>query len=111
MLVRIQPAVPFSFLAPSAMSNSKYYFTGQLMNYTLSEIIELAKDIESEDPIDWANLPLDKDKIYQMIGSQAYEVYNAQTEDQEAILLATVIKLVIENFILNLQVPGNNVSN
>lgn len=111
MLVRIQPAGPISFLAPRAMSNSKYYFTGQLMKYTLQEILEIAKDIESEDPIDWANLPLDKDKIYQVIGSQAYDLYKAQGEDHEAILLATVIKLVIENFILNLQLPGNNVSN
>lgn len=81
------------------------------MNYTLEEILEIAKDIESEDPVDWANLPLDKDKIYQVIGSQAYDLYKTQGEGHEAILLATVIKLVIENFILNLQLPGNNVPN
>ena len=81
-----------------------------LMKYTQEEIIELAKDVEAEDAIDWANLPLDRDRIYQMIGSQAYEIYVTQNQDQdrEAILLATVIKLVVENFVLNLQVPGNN---
>ena len=80
------------------------------MKYTQEEIIELAKDVEAEDAIDWANLPLDRDRIYQMIGSQAYEIYVTQNQDQdrEAILLATVIKLVVENFVLNLQVPGNN---
>lgn len=80
------------------------------MKYTQDEIIELAKDVELEDAIDWANLPVDRDRIYQMIGSQAYEIYVTQNQDQdrEAILLATVIKLVVENFVLNLQVPGNN---
>ena len=80
------------------------------MKYTQEEIIELAKDVESEDAIDWANLPVDRNKIYQMIGSQAYEIYISQSQDQdrEAILLATVIKLVVENFVLNLQIPGNN---
>lgn len=82
------------------------------MKYTLEEIIELAKDIEAEDPIDWSALPLEKDSVYQLLGSQAYDLYNQQdNEDNQAILLATVIKLVVENFILNLQVPGNNVPN
>ena len=81
------------------------------MKYTQEEIIELAKDVESEDAIDWANLPVERDRIYQMIGSQAYEIYVTQSQDQdrEAILLATVIKLVVENFVLNLQIPGNNI--
>ena len=80
------------------------------MKYTQEEIIELAKDVESEDAIDWANLPVERDRIYQLIGSQAYEIYVTQSQDQdrEAILLATVIKLVVENFVLNLQIPGNN---
>ena len=80
------------------------------MKYTQEEIIELAKDVELEDAIDWANLPVDRDRIYQMIGSQAYDIYVTQSQDQdrEAILLATVIKLVVENFVLNLQIPGNN---
>ena len=81
------------------------------MKYTQEEIIELAKDVEAEDAIDWDNLPVDRNKIYQMIGSQAYEIYVSQSQDRdrEAILLATVIKLVVENFVLNLQIPGNNI--
>ena len=80
------------------------------MKYTQEEVIELAKEVAGTDQIDWDNLPLDKDKIYQMIGSQAYETYG-QTEDEDhlAILLATVIHLLVENFVLNLQIPGNNI--
>ncbi len=76
------------------------------MNYTLEEIIELAKDVELGDAIDWDNVAVDRDAIYQMIGSQAYELFTDQANDldREAILLATVIKLVVENFVLNIQV-------
>jgi hypothetical protein len=76
------------------------------MNYTLEEIIELAKDVELGDAIDWDNIAVDRDKIYQMIGSQAYELFTDQANDsdREAILLATVVKLVVENFVLNIQV-------
>ena len=76
------------------------------MNYTLEEIIELAKDVELGDAIDWDNVAVDRDKIYQMIGSQAYELFTDQANDsdREAILLATVVKLVVENFVLNIQV-------
>ena len=81
------------------------------MKYTLEEIIELAKNVELEDSIDWSEINVDRDGIYQMIGSQAYEIYVTQAaeEDREAILLATVVKLVVENFVLNLQIPGNNI--
>jgi hypothetical protein len=81
------------------------------MKYTQEQIIELAKNVELEDAIDWDNLPLDRDKIYQIIGSQTYELYQnyAQSENGEAILLATITKLLIENFVLNLRVCGNNV--
>ena len=79
------------------------------MKYTQEEIIELAKEVELSDMIDWEGLPLEQDRIYQIVGSQAYEVYEEFTnsEDGEAILLATVTKLLVENFVLNLRV--NNV--
>ena len=78
------------------------------MNYTLEEIIELAKEVETTDSIEWENLPLDKDRIYQMVGSQAYELYKqyASSEDGEAIIVATLTKLLVENFVLNLKVES-----
>jgi hypothetical protein len=81
------------------------------MKLTLEQIIELAKEVEVSDEIDWDDLPLDKDRIYQIIGSQTYELYEsyAKSENGEAILLATITKLLIENFVLNLRVRGNNV--
>ena len=76
------------------------------MKYTQEQIIELAKEVEIGDEIDWENLPLEKDRIYQIVGSQAYELYDryAQSDDGEAVLLATITKLLVENFVLNLRV-------
>lgn len=75
------------------------------MRYTQEQIIALAKEVELTDQIDWEGLPLEKDRIYQLVGSQAYELYEnyAQSEDGEAVLLATVTKLLVENFVLNLK--------
>lgn len=81
------------------------------MKYTQEQIIELAKNVELEDSIDWSEVNVNRDNIYQIIGSQAYEIYAAQCEEEdgEAVLLATIVKLVVENFVLNLQIPGNNI--
>lgn len=84
------------------MNNERLYN----MKYTQEQIIELAKEVEIGDEIDWENLPLEKDRIYQIVGSQAYELYDryAQSDDGEAVLLATITKLLVENFVLNLRV-------
>ncbi len=78
------------------------------MNYTLEQIIELAKEVETTDAIDWENLPIDKDRIYQMVGSQAFDLYQqyASAADGEAIIVATLTKLLVENFVLNLKVES-----
>lgn len=78
------------------------------MNYTLEEIIELAKEVETTDAIEWDDLPLDKDRIYHLVGSQAYDLYkqHANTNNGEAIIVATITKLLVENFVLNLRVES-----
>jgi hypothetical protein len=79
------------------------------MKYTQEQIVELAKEVEISDAIEWENLPLDKDKIYQMIGSQVCDMYEkyADTDEGEAILLATITKMLVENFVLNVLI--NNI--
>jgi hypothetical protein len=75
------------------------------MRITQEQIIDLAKQVEISDDIEWGNLPLDKDRVYQIVGSQAYELFEqwALSEDGEAVLLATITKLLVENFVLTLK--------
>lgn len=78
------------------------------MQYNLEQIIDLAKSVELEDSIDWSETNVDRDKIYQIIGSQVYDLYRQwqNSGNGDAILLATITKLVVENFLLNLKVEG-----
>jgi len=75
---------------------------------TIEEIEEIVKEIESEDPIDWGMLAIDEYNAMNMIINQMVEQYNTQWnllphEDQIKILLASMSKLIIENFVLNVK--------
>lgn len=68
--------------------------------YNLKTIVELAKEIETEDPIDWSNLNVDKNLAYNIIASQVIELMK-QSDDM--IKTTTIVKLIVENFVLNLK--------
>lgn len=75
---------------------------------TIEEIEEIVKEIESEDPIDWGMLAIDEYNAMSMIINQMVEQYNTRWtllshEDQIKILLASLSKLIIENFVLNVK--------
>lgn len=75
---------------------------------TIEEIEEIVKEIESEDPIDWGMLAIDEYNAMSMIVNQMVEQYNTKWtllshEDQIKILLASLSKLIIENFVLNVK--------
>ena len=67
---------------------------------SVDTLVALAKEVESEDPIDWGMLAIDEDTAYRIIASQVLEIYN--TNDQLT-MLASITKLIVENFVLNLK--------
>lgn len=69
------------------------------------QIIELAKEIEAGDPIDWSGLPLQRDTVYNMLGLSVLErTETAETaEEREIILMASLVKLTVENFVLEMR--------
>jgi hypothetical protein len=68
-------------------------------------MIELAKEVESEDPIEWEYLNIDEDTAYKLIGLNVFEMYNdwKSSGQSEDIMLVTITKLIVENFALNLK--------
>jgi len=66
-------------------------------------IAELAKEIDKEDPIDFGMLKVDDDKLWNMMASHAVELVKFQSESDKFIYLATVTKLLVENFVLHAQ--------
>ena len=74
----------------------------------VKDIVELVNEIEGEDPIDWGMLNIDETQATELVANNLVEQYNttwAEMPDDErnVIMLATITKLVVENFTLNLK--------
>ena len=79
-----------------------------MVKVTVTDILDLVKEIESEDPIDWGMLAVDENMATEMIATGLLEQYNTTWADmapdeRTTIMLATITKLVVENFTLNLK--------
>ena len=71
---------------------------------TIEQLVEIAEAIELGDPIDWGMLSVDEHQAYLFLATGVLENYCAQDpKDRELMLLATVVKLTVENFVLNLR--------
>lgn len=71
----------------------------------VNHIAELAKEVEAEDPIDWGMLSVNEDEVYRLMALHVVETIAPKYDQPEFrdVMLATVVKLVVENFVLNLQ--------
>jgi hypothetical protein len=68
------------------------------------QLAQLAQDIETNDPIDWGMLNVDEKSAYMLMAAGVLENYlSLPAEDRDMILLATAVKLTVENFVLNLK--------
>lgn len=75
---------------------------------TVTDIVNLVSEIESEDPIDWAMLAVDEQTAVNLLANSILDQYNTvwanmPEHDRALIMLATITKLVAENFTLNLK--------
>jgi hypothetical protein len=71
-------------------------------------LVSIAKEVENEDPIDWGMLAIDEENAYRLVATHVLEIYN--TNDQLT-MLASITKLIVENFVLNIklqQVRGDS---
>jgi hypothetical protein len=70
-------------------------------------LVDLAMECELSDPIDWGMLHITEKQAYQMMASQLLEQFNeVKKDDMIPVILATATKLLVENFVLNLQLKG-----
>lgn len=69
---------------------------------TLEQLIEIAKEVEVADPFDWADVAIDEDEAYRLMAM------NLIAEDlTPEIMLATIVKLCVENLVLNVRLLQN----
>ena len=66
-------------------------------------IVELAKEVESEDPIDWGMLSIDEENAYKLIAMNVVNQFSKYDISEREVMIATITKLVVENFVLNLK--------
>lgn len=79
-----------------------------MVKIELKQLIDLVNEIDSEDPIDWGMLNISEEMATELIANSLLEQYNttwSQLSENErtVIMLATITKLVVENFTLNLK--------
>lgn len=78
-----------------------------MKSLTPEKLIELAMEADLVDPVDWGLIPIEERKVYEVMASNVIEQFsNIKDEDQLLIALATLTKLLVENFVLNYQL-GN----
>jgi len=78
------------------------------LTVTVEEIRELVDEIDGQDPVDWAMLAIDESAATELIVNQLVDSYNMtwskfDQDTRDRIMLASMAKLVIENFVLNVR--------
>ena len=63
---------------------------------TIDELVELAREVEIGDPFDWADVNIEEDSAYRLMAMNI-----AEMRMSEEIMLATIVKLCVENMVLN----------
>ena len=70
-------------------------------NEAIRNLVILAKEVESVDPIDWGELSITEEQAYVMMASHVLEMERNHLTDG-----AIIVKLLVENFVLNLKLLG-----
>ena len=66
-------------------------------------IAKLAQEIEVEDPIDWGMLSISEENAYNLISANVVNHFDKYDHSEREIMIATIVKMVVENFVLNLK--------
>ena len=68
---------------------------------SIRNLVILAKEGETMDPIDWGDLNITEDQAYVMMAAHVLEMERNHLTDG-----AIIVKLLVENFVLNLRLLG-----
>jgi len=64
-------------------------------------LADLAQDTENVDPIDWGELNISEEEAFNLMA-----MHVAEMENDSLTLKAICVKLLVENFVLNLKLLG-----
>lgn len=69
----------------------------------IDRIVKLAQEVETQDPIDWGMLEITEADAYRLIAMNTVNQFDKYNVQEREIMIATITKLVVENFVLNLK--------
>ena len=73
----------------------------EVTNENIRNLVMLAKEGEMVDPIDWGDLKITEEQAYVMMAAHVLEMERNHLTDG-----AIIVKLLVENFVLNLKLMG-----
>jgi hypothetical protein len=71
------------------------------MSEELRNLVELAREGEVMDPIDWGDLNISEDQAYAIMAAHVLQMERNHLTDG-----AIIVKLLVENFVLNCKLIG-----
>lgn len=71
----------------------------------IKQLVELAMESEITDPIDWGMLSISEEHAYRMMALHVLEMFENKKDDKyfDIIMMSTMTKLLVENFVLNIK--------
>ena len=73
----------------------------EITNPEVKLLVDLAMESEIADPIDWKELNITEEQAYVMMATHVLEMERNHLTDA-----AIIVKLMVENFVLNLKLLG-----
>jgi hypothetical protein len=78
------------------------------MKISVTQLAQLAKEVEITDPIEWGELSIQEDVAYEMMAASVIEMMMKLKDDEkEVVAMASIVKLLVENFVFNLRMNSS----
>jgi len=76
---------------------------------TIQQLAQIAIEGEMSQPVNWNAVGTTQEEIFLKMSASVIEQLGSVPEDQRAIVaMATMVKLLVENFVLTAKVQGNS---
>ena len=70
-------------------------------------LVDLAQEIDIKDSIEWGMLNVNEQQAFELMANSVVDQIHSLPEDQrEIIMMASLTKLLVENFVLNARLSG-----
>ena len=79
-----------------------------MQKINLETLIKLVEEVDTSDPIDWGMLNINEEDAIRLVATNLLEQWENEwslmpEQDRTYTILATITKLVVETFVLNVQ--------